>query len=71
MYENYICYTLKKFGLAKLCKKKFMQNYAQYFTMTYRKLVTITLGTMSKFGFIPYGTNTIETIAKPTKTLSP
>ncbi|RNA22717.1 hypothetical protein BpHYR1_013401 [Brachionus plicatilis] len=28
----------------------------------YRKLVTITLGTMSKFGFIPYGTNTIETI---------
>ncbi|RNA14050.1 hypothetical protein BpHYR1_048933 [Brachionus plicatilis] len=24
--------------------------------------VTITLGTMSKFGFIPYGTNTIETI---------
>ncbi|RMZ94003.1 hypothetical protein BpHYR1_015848 [Brachionus plicatilis] len=28
----------------------------------YRKLVTITLGTMPKFGFIPYGTNTIETI---------
>ncbi|RNA09461.1 hypothetical protein BpHYR1_035493 [Brachionus plicatilis] len=26
------------------------------------KLVTITLGTMSKFGFIPYGTDTIETI---------
>ncbi|RNA15594.1 hypothetical protein BpHYR1_003695 [Brachionus plicatilis] len=29
---------------------------------SYRKLVTITLGTMSKFGFFPYGTNTIETI---------
>ncbi|RNA12409.1 hypothetical protein BpHYR1_045571 [Brachionus plicatilis] len=30
--------------------------------LNYRKLMTITLGTMSKFGFIPYGTNTIETI---------
>ncbi|RNA12996.1 hypothetical protein BpHYR1_012414 [Brachionus plicatilis] len=28
----------------------------------YFKLVTITLGTMSKFGFIPYGTNSNETI---------
>ncbi|RNA29206.1 hypothetical protein BpHYR1_044936 [Brachionus plicatilis] len=31
-------------------------------TSKYRKLVTITLGTISKFGFIPFGTNTIETI---------
>ncbi|RNA32840.1 hypothetical protein BpHYR1_042734 [Brachionus plicatilis] len=39
-----------------------INKYKLRFIPNYRKLVTITLGTMSKFGFIPYGTNTIETI---------
>ncbi|RNA11396.1 hypothetical protein BpHYR1_042412 [Brachionus plicatilis] len=46
--------------------KKRINFYENKNTLTnlYRKLVTITLGTMSKFWFIPYGTNTIETILR-------
>ncbi|RNA30999.1 inositol 1-4-5-trisphosphate receptor isoform X6 [Brachionus plicatilis] len=42
--------------LINLRKKKSLKE------KRYRKLLTITLGTMSKFGFILYETNTIETI---------
>ncbi|RNA29577.1 hypothetical protein BpHYR1_041911 [Brachionus plicatilis] len=46
----------------KMLSYNFWLLMVKIYYYIYVKLVTITIGTLSKFGFIPYGTNTIETI---------